>query len=81
MEVYVIPFEVGGFVGPGQTIIPAEGAVPQLDTVQLDASHGPEFLHNEGQLENYRSLLDQMREAALGVEASRELIRSVAGKL
>ncbi|MGW6769011.1 Scr1 family TA system antitoxin-like transcriptional regulator [Streptomyces sp. NPDC055037] len=46
----VLPFAHGAFPGAGQTVVYTEGPVPQLDTVQVDSSHGPTFLHAEGQL-------------------------------
>ncbi|MGW8882787.1 helix-turn-helix domain-containing protein, partial [Streptomyces mirabilis] len=49
----VIPFEAGAFPGAGQTVLYAEGPVPQLDTVQIDNSHGPLFLPSEPQLTTY----------------------------
>ncbi|MEH0512637.1 MULTISPECIES: helix-turn-helix domain-containing protein [unclassified Streptomyces] len=77
----VIPFDAGGFPGAGQTVLYAEGHVPQLDTVQLDSSHGPEFLHAETQLAKYRAHLDWMERIALSPSASCELIRSIANDL
>ncbi|MET9546523.1 helix-turn-helix transcriptional regulator [Streptomyces sp. NPDC006627] len=77
----VIPFEAGAFPGAGQTVLYAEGPVPQLDTVQIDSSHGPDFLHAEGQLAKYRSHLDWMENIALSSEDSRSFIRTIAGQL
>ncbi|MGW0788557.1 hypothetical protein ACWD04_09925 [Streptomyces sp. NPDC002911] len=37
----VIPFPAGAFAGSGQSIYYIHGAVPQLDSVNLDQSHGP----------------------------------------
>lgn len=56
----------------------AEGAVPQLATVQLDSTHGPEFTGAEAQLTQYRAHLDWMDNAALPAAASRYLIHTVA---
>lgn len=81
VTVVVIPFDRGAFPGAGQTIFYAEGPVPQLDTVQVDSSHGPEFVYADGQLANYRSLLDQLEELALTAERSRDFIHEVAGQL
>ncbi|WP_159054646.1 DUF5753 domain-containing protein [Streptomyces dysideae] len=41
VTVLVIPYEAGIFPGAGQTVLYAEGPVPQLDTVQLDAGPLP----------------------------------------
>ncbi|MFI6120037.1 helix-turn-helix domain-containing protein [Streptomyces sp. NPDC051064] len=77
----VIPFEAGAFPGAGQTVNYSEGPVPQLDTVQVDSTHGPEFLHGESQLAKYRSHLDWMERIALSPADSRDLIHTVARNL
>lgn len=70
----IIPFAAGEFPGAGQTITYAAGPVPQLDTVILDASHGPEILYSETELAKYRALLGRTVEIALGAEESREFL-------
>lgn len=77
----VIPFEAGEFPGAGQTVIYAEGAVPQLDAVQVDSTHGPEFLHLEAQLTRYRSQMDGMERVSLSPERSRDFIQSIVRQL
>jgi transcriptional regulator with XRE-family HTH domain len=77
----VLPFKHGAFPGAGQTVVYAEGATPQLDTVQVDSSHGPAFLHAEAQLAKYRAQLDLLEELALSPEQSRDFIHQLARKL
>ncbi|MBT2397926.1 Scr1 family TA system antitoxin-like transcriptional regulator [Streptomyces sp. ISL-100] len=77
----VIPFSAGAFHGAGQSILYAEGAVPQLDTVQLDTSFGAHFVDAPTPLENYRCLLDLMERSALCAAESQKLIRSIAREL
>ncbi|MET8742149.1 helix-turn-helix transcriptional regulator [Streptomyces sp. NPDC004728] len=77
----VIPFEAGAFPGAGQTVNYAEGIVPQLDTVQVDSTHGPEFLYTQRQLAKYRSHLDWMDGIALPPEKSRDFIHDIARHL
>ena len=77
----VVPFEAGAFPGAGQTVLYAEGPVARLDTVQVDNTHGPDFLHAEGQLAKYRAHLDWMENLALPPEASRDFIRNIANGL
>lgn len=77
----VLPFAHGAFPGAGQTVVYTEGPVPQLDTVQVDSSHGPAFLHAEGQLAKYRAQLDLLEELALSPERSRDFIREIAHQL
>ncbi|MFB6986705.1 helix-turn-helix domain-containing protein [Streptomyces sp. NPDC056304] len=77
----VIPFEAGAFPGAGQTVLYAEGPVPQLDTVQIDSSHGPVFVHSETQLAKYRAHLDWMEGIALSPDKSRDFIHNIAHQL
>lgn len=81
VEVRVITFKAGAFPGAGQSVIYAEGVVPQLDTVELDSAHGPEFTHAQAQLEKYRTHLDWMKAAALTAAESRDLINDIARHL
>lgn len=77
----VIPFSAGAFAGSGQSIYYLQGAVPHLDTVNLDQSHGPVFLDAEAQLEKYRVLLSRMEAIALAPGASRDFIHNIAQNL
>ncbi|MGW3496973.1 helix-turn-helix domain-containing protein [Streptomyces sp. NPDC001020] len=81
VEVRIISFGVSGFPGAGHALLYADGVVPQLDTVQLDSAHGPEFTHAEAQLAKYRVHLDWMDSAALHPAASRDLIHRIAREL
>jgi hypothetical protein len=81
ITVVVVPFVRGGFPGAGQTVLYAEGAVPRLDTVQVDSSHGPAFVYADGQLAKYRAQLDWLENLALSPEESRDFIRDVAHRL
>ncbi len=83
---------VGGLVGVGVGVVgvpvddaecsvaPAEGVVDVL-SVQIDSTHGPEFLYGEAQLSKYRAHLDWMERLALDPGSSREFIRDVAKQL
>ncbi|MCG0284628.1 MULTISPECIES: helix-turn-helix transcriptional regulator [unclassified Streptomyces] len=77
----IIPASCAGFPGAGHALLYAEGPVPQLDTVQLDSTHGPEFLHADAQLAKFRAHLDWMDEHSLSPEESRELIHTGAREL
>jgi len=77
VALHIIPFDAGTFPGSGQSIYYAEGPVPQLDTVNLDQSHGPVFLDAEAQLNKYRVLLDRMDASALTPEESQNFIRDI----
>jgi transcriptional regulator with XRE-family HTH domain len=81
VSIRVIPFGAGGFAGSGQSIFYAQGDVSELDTVQLDATHGVVFLDSPTQLRNYRTLLDRMQSKALPPQESRDLIRDIARQL
>lgn len=77
----IVPFSAGDFHGAGQSILYAEGPVPQLDTVQLDSAFGGQFADAPTQLANHRSLLDLMEESALPSDESQKFIRSIAREL
>jgi hypothetical protein len=71
----VIPFDAELFPSTGQSFDYVQGAVPQLDTVQLDTHHeGCGFLDTEAWLSKYRAVLDHMGTCALGITESRDLI-------
>jgi transcriptional regulator with XRE-family HTH domain len=81
ITLHVIPFDAGTFPGSGQSIYYSDGPVPQLDTVNLDQSHGPAFLDSEAQLDKYRVLLDRMEASALPPVESRDFIHKVVQDL
>lgn len=81
ITVRVIPFAAGGFPGAGQSFTYVGAAVPQLDTVQLDSSHGSMLLDADMQLRRYRGLLERLRTLALPVEESRDFIRHITQDL
>jgi transcriptional regulator with XRE-family HTH domain len=66
-------------VRPVDLLLP--GPVPQLDTVDLDQSHGPVFLDAEAQLEKYRVLLSRMEATALDHDSSRDFIHTIVRNL
>jgi hypothetical protein len=81
VSVLVVPFAVGGFPGAGHSILYGSGAVPQLDTVQLDTAHASVFLDAEAHLHNYQNLLNRVEHMALDPEASREFIHRLAHQI
>ncbi|MEL3948064.1 MULTISPECIES: helix-turn-helix domain-containing protein [Streptomyces] len=81
VTVRVLAAETGAFPGAGHAVLYADGAVPQLDTVQLDSAHGGEFTHAEAQLAKYRAHMDWWHEKTLGQQESRDLIRTIAHEL
>ncbi|QJS09916.1 helix-turn-helix transcriptional regulator [Streptomyces argyrophyllae] len=81
IEIRVLPVQVGAFPGAGHAVLYAHGAVPQLDTVQLDSAHGGEFTHSEAQLAKYRAHMDWWHAHTLSPEDSRELIHAIARQL
>ncbi|MEH6374720.1 helix-turn-helix transcriptional regulator [Streptomyces sp. KLMMK] len=77
----VVPVETGVFPGAGNAMTYADGPVPQLDTVLLDAAGGPIFLSAESQIARYRAHLSWMEQAALDVAQSRDFIHGIASDL
>ncbi len=81
VQVRVIPFSAGAHPGSGQSILYAEGPVPQLDTVHLDQSHGAALISAEAQLAKYRLLMARTQDRTLPPSASRDLIHSIVHDL
>ncbi|MGW0898431.1 helix-turn-helix domain-containing protein [Streptomyces goshikiensis] len=77
VTIRAIPFSAGAFPGSGQSIFYAHGPVPQLDTIQLDQSHGVVFLDAESQLSKYRTLFERLEAMALDPARTRDLIHTV----
>ncbi|MBC2904971.1 helix-turn-helix domain-containing protein [Streptomyces cupreus] len=81
VTILAVPFVRGTFPGAGQTVLYAEGPVERLDTVQIDNSHGPDFLHGQAELAKYRAQLDRTEELTLSPDDSRDLITTIAREL
>ncbi|WP_406455234.1 helix-turn-helix transcriptional regulator [Streptomyces sp. NBC_01622] len=81
IDVRVLTVEVGAFPGAGHAVMYANGAVAELDTVQLDSAHGGEFTHSEAQLAKYRAHMDWWHTKSLDSHASRDFIQSIARQL
>ncbi|WP_345042783.1 DUF5753 domain-containing protein [Streptomyces sannanensis] len=81
LTVRVIPFAAGAFAGSSQPLYYVHGPVPQLDTVQLDQSHGPVLLDAEAQLDKYRQVLSRLEATALGPTESRDFIHDIVRNL
>ena len=77
ISIHVIPFDAGGYPGAGQPIYYVHGPVPQLDTVQLDQSHGIALLDAETQLDKYRRVFGRLTALSLIELESRALIHSI----
>lgn len=58
-----------------------QAPVPNLDTAQLDQSHGPVFIDGEAQLAQYRLLFDRLDAVALTSAQSRDLIHRIVQEL
>jgi hypothetical protein len=82
IDVRIIAFGTDNFPTSGQSFDYVEGAVPQLDTVQLDSCHKAcEFLDAETQLAKYRAVLDHLETCAFSPAQSRDFIHRLAREL
>lgn len=77
VTIRVIPFGGGIFPGTGQSFDYVLGAVPQLDTVQLDSAQGTQFMDAEAELAKYRAVLERMEATALTSAESRDFIHDI----
>ncbi|HCA85241.1 MAG TPA: transcriptional regulator [Streptomyces sp.] len=77
VTVAVIPFARSSFPTSAQGVDYFCGPVAQLDTVQIDTSHGGELVDSGAQVERYRLVLDRMEEVALPPDRSRDLVHRI----
>ncbi|MGC0312330.1 transcriptional regulator with XRE-family HTH domain [Kitasatospora acidiphila] len=76
-SIRVVPFEAVTFPVPSEDLVRMAGAVPELDTVQVDASYGAQILDQPARLARYRATLERIEAIALSEEDSRGFIRSI----
>ncbi|MER6010479.1 helix-turn-helix domain-containing protein [Streptomyces bluensis] len=81
VSIRAVPFAAEGFAGAGFAMQYVYGVVPQLDTVQIDTTHGTEFIDASARLNRYRALFKSIDTAALPQHASLDLIRRIAREL
>ncbi|MCC9310795.1 Scr1 family TA system antitoxin-like transcriptional regulator [Kitasatospora sp. RB6PN24] len=76
-----VPFDIATFPGAGENHTLAAGAIPELDTVQIDLTRGPQFIHHEPDLRAYRTMIAEIEESALSPERSRDFIHKLMKEL
>ncbi|MFR9722714.1 helix-turn-helix domain-containing protein [Streptomyces sp. MS19] len=78
----VVPFTNENYFEAIQPVLYADGVVPQLDTVQVDAATGGgSFIDSEAQLERYRLFFGRCGKFSLDPGESRQLIHHIAREL
>lgn len=77
ISVRIVPFAVETFPGAGENLTFAEGAVPELDTIQMDVSQGTLFFDSPADLAKHRVIFARLDSTALPEKGSREFIRSI----
>ncbi|MET9613231.1 helix-turn-helix domain-containing protein [Kitasatospora indigofera] len=77
ISIRVVPFDIESLPGPSENLTFTEGPVPELDTVQIDVSHGHLLLDAPAQLASYRELFSRLDSVALPEDESRDLIQSI----
>jgi transcriptional regulator with XRE-family HTH domain len=81
VTVRVIPFTCEDFIEATYPLLYAGGAVPQLDTVQMDSPVGGTFVTADAQLKRFAGLMDIAERASLSEHESRRLIHRIARDL
>ncbi|MFG2919251.1 helix-turn-helix domain-containing protein [Kitasatospora sp. NPDC048298] len=81
LTVRVVPFDIETFPGAAENLTYSFGAVPELDTVERESSHGPEYLDAANELNSYRYIFDRTESSALSETDSRDLIHKIAQNL
>jgi len=89
VDLRIIPFSTGGHVGetngftvleiPKPAVFPAE--IPNPGFVYLELSSGPSYLDDTYQVEQHLTKFTQLREVALSVDKSVEMLRIAANRL
>ncbi len=77
ITIRTVPFDVDTFPGAGENLYYVRGAIAGLDTVQLDVTRGPIFVHSEAELASYRATFSEMDKVALSPKASRDFILQI----
>ncbi|MDH6119585.1 helix-turn-helix transcriptional regulator [Kitasatospora sp. GAS204B] len=77
ISIRIVPFEVADFPIPSEDLTHLTGPVPELDTVQADASYGSHVFDLPAHLSRYRATLEHIRSVALSEDESRSFIRSI----
>ncbi|MFE7639522.1 MULTISPECIES: helix-turn-helix domain-containing protein [unclassified Kitasatospora] len=77
VSIRAVPFDIESLPGPSENLIYAEGAVPELDSVQIDTTHNSLILDSPAPLASYREMLARMASVALSEEESRDFIRQI----
>ncbi|MCX4747773.1 helix-turn-helix transcriptional regulator [Kitasatospora sp. NBC_01287] len=77
ISIRIVPFEVADFPIPSEDLTHLTGPVPELDTVQADASYGSHVFDLPAHLSRYRATLEHIRSVALQEDESRSFIRSI----
>ncbi|TQF04237.1 helix-turn-helix transcriptional regulator [Kitasatospora acidiphila] len=75
-SIRVVPFEAVTFPVPSEDLVHMAGVVPELDTVQVDASHGVYIVDQPARLARHRAILERIEAVALSEDDSRGFIRS-----
>ncbi|GHH76290.1 transcriptional regulator [Streptomyces sulfonofaciens] len=81
VSVRVVPFDSEDFAGAGYSMLYAEGAVAQLDTVHIDTGHGGVFVDAEPRLKQYRRRYERIGSTSLDPHTSREMIARILHEL
>ncbi|MFE3504380.1 helix-turn-helix domain-containing protein [Kitasatospora sp. NPDC059146] len=77
----VVPFAAHTYPGSIENFAYSYGEVPELDTVEMEASTGPIFYDSLNELESYRRVLDRIEKSSLDADESRDLIHHTAKTL
>ncbi|MGE7437176.1 helix-turn-helix domain-containing protein [Kitasatospora sp. NPDC001175] len=77
ISIRVVPFEAADFPVPSEDLTHLAGPVPELDTIQADASYGSHIFDLPAQLGRYRATLERIGSISLPEDESRAFIRSI----
>lgn len=81
VSVQVMPYGAGAHGGLDGPFVIFGLPVPGMDVILADSVASPVYLENDGDIQRFRTLFDQLRASALGPVPSLDLIKRVARQL
>ncbi|MFJ7249600.1 helix-turn-helix domain-containing protein [Kitasatospora sp. NPDC098652] len=81
ISIRVVPFDIETLPGPSENFTYANGAVPELDTVQMDSGHGNHLYDAPPHLAAFRETLARMESVALSEDESRSFMQAVKAEM
>ncbi|MFE9424590.1 helix-turn-helix domain-containing protein [Kitasatospora sp. NPDC006697] len=80
-SIRVLPFDSDALPSPSENFTYMAGPISELDFAQMDTGHGGQVFDAPAHLARFRAIIARLGSSALPERESRELIRSIKGKV